>query len=1054
MTKPVFRTLIKIAIGLALLLFIAADLLILWVATGPRTLNTLTPYIEKAFTAEDGSYAMKINQTWLTLGSWRHPIDIRLHDVKVLTKEGAVFSSFPEIFIGLDLFALPMGKILPSSVTINQPAISLFQNEDKSINFGFGKSESLVPAPAEGQTPIPENKITAAPDATVPFAALLAPLLAPDNNSSLRSLHRVTIRGAAISITNVKKGAFFELVNANIKLRKRHGVLGLHVSGDIHYSDHQSHIAADMSLSRDMPTIDGSIRFQMLDPGALAKLFASNPAFGIFNAPLSGKADVSVDREGNIKKIAFSTDGGAGYIHSELLADSLAINALHAEGQLTNNANDIQIDVLSILMGKTTISGSGVVSLNNNDAAIRAHLIATNVPSSDVKLFWPPSLSPESRAWVLGNITDGTVPQAEARVNIQFGDLAKPVLPKEAVDASIALEGAAIRYLPDHPRITNVQGTIYVDGVGLTANIAGGSYMQSTKLSKGKLEIADLNADNPYIKVAFDADTTAKDVVSFLKLPRLQRAQRLGLNTDSVQGTAIAHGTVGFYFFAPTDAHGKSMEPDVYYSVIAEVKDFAQPGFLDKFDISGGTGTVFVDNKGVKFTGSGHVNGASASQAEVSYRFKPEEGFDTAIDVTATAPVESVPRFGYPALPFAKGTLGVKASLKLGPDVETATASINLADTVLDVKYLGWIKPDKEPAGIDIKSEKKNGVMNIPSFRITGQNADVEGSAALSKDFSSVERMSLQKAMLGKTNLTRLEYENTQTSVKIDAAGKSADLSGWLDQDEENSTFSFEHFPALQFKIDIAQLMLSKRGDMRGVKGEMRCDARLCSSANISGTVANNKNFDFRILKNPKGKRQVSLHATDAGAFLKAVGAFPNIEGGDLAITGNFDEGAQGSVLKGRATMTEYTVKKAPVLAKILSLASLTGVVDLMQGNGIRFSKLSAPFTLKNDVFTFRKVRAIGSSIGITTEGTMKFPKRTLDLEGTVVPAYALNNIVGKIPLVGGLLTGGDGGGVFAFSYTVKGTESDPEVSVNPLSILAPGFLRGLFEGADRDEEE
>jgi hypothetical protein len=62
-----------------------------------------------------------------------------------------------------------------------------------------------------------------------------------------------------------------------------------------------------------------------------------------------------------------------------------------------------------------------------------------------------------------------------------------------------------------------------------------------------------------------------------------------------------------------------------------------------------------------------------------------------------------------------------------------------------------------------------------------------------------------------------------------------------------------------------------------------------------------------------------------------------------------------------------------------------------------------------------------------------------------VVPAYTLNAVFGNIPLLGPLLTGEKGSGIFAATYRMKGKIENPDVTINPLATLAPGFLRGLF---------
>ena len=110
------------------------------------------------------------------------------------------------------------------------------------------------------------------------------------------------------------------------------------------------------------------------------------------------------------------------------------------------------------------------------------------------------------------------------------------------------------------------------------------------------------------------------------------------------------------------------------------------------------------------------------------------------------------------------------------------------------------------------------------------------------------------------------------------------------------------------------------------------------------------------------------------------------------------------------------------------------------------FSDLSAPFVLRQGTFEFKEARASGTALGFTANGKIFRHADVVDLEGTVIPAYALNSAFGRIPLLGDLFTGGEkGGGIFAAAYTMTGPIEEPVVSVNPLSALAPGFLRNVF---------
>ena len=116
-----------------------------------------------------------------------------------------------------------------------------------------------------------------------------------------------------------------------------------------------------------------------------------------------------------------------------------------------------------------------------------------------------------------------------------------------------------------------------------------------------------------------------------------------------------------------------------------------------------------------------------------------------------------------------------------------------------------------------------------------------------------------------------------------------------------------------------------------------------------------------------------------------------------------------------------------------------------MRGPGLGFSRLIAPFTLANNRLELRDARAFSPSLGLTAKGVIDLKAQRADVQGTIVPAYFFNSLLGNLPLVGKLFSPERGGGVFAASYQIHGPLEDPAVSVNPLTALTPGFLRGLF---------
>ena len=162
-------------------------------------------------------------------------------------------------------------------------------------------------------------------------------------------------------------------------------------------------------------------------------------------------------------------------------------------------------------------------------------------------------------------------------------------------------------------------------------------------------------------------------------------------------------------------------------------------------------------------------------------------------------------------------------------------------------------------------------------------------------------------------------------------------------------------------------------------------------------------------------------------------------------VKANFHDNEEHRPLVGNLIINEFHIINAPILAKLLTIATLTGALELLGGQGLPFDQLHAPFIYRDGKITLNKARASSFSLGLTLDGDINRNDGTADLKGTIIPAYVLNSFVGHVPVIGDILTGGDGQGVFAATYHAQGPLDDVTISVNPLTALAPGILRDLF---------
>ena len=263
-----------------------------------------------------------------------------------------------------------------------------------------------------------------------------------------------------------------------------------------------------------------------------------------------------------------------------------------------------------------------------------------------------------------------------------------------------------------------------------------------------------------------------------------------------------------------------------------------------------------------------------------------------------------------------------------------------------------------------------------------------------------------------------------------------------------------DDLPPMTVSTAIKAMWVSDQGRVANANVQMSHDDTKWQTMSIKGDVGAGKQFSMQIQPISPKQRSLKVASNDAGAVMRTFDVYSDLVGGKLDIDAAIDDEKDSQPISGIIHITDYNIVNAPALARLLNVAALSGILDVLQGEGISFSTLDAPFSLTDGLFEVNDARAYGSALGLTAKGQVDLDRSRLALEGTVVPAYALNSVLGNIPVLGWLVTGGEkGGGLVAFNFTMKGPTQDPSVSVNPLSALTPGFLRKLFDVFDDGSE-
>ena len=312
----------------------------------------------------------------------------------------------------------------------------------------------------------------------------------------------------------------------------------------------------------------------------------------------------------------------------------------------------------------------------------------------------------------------------------------------------------------------------------------------------------------------------------------------------------------------------------------------------------------------------------------------------------------------------------------------------------------------------------------------------------------SVQQISLPQVTLGQTDVA-VDWSRSPGGVDIAIKGQSLELQrvrDMLHARDEVATHEPKGAASVSRQSTRATIQLQnvlvKRGSLGYLNGRLEMIGERLASADL--TMGGGKGSTFRVTPAAQG-RTLFFYVADFGQLLTEAGWMDGLVNGYLHIEGKFNDTWANPPLEGTLKMGPFRLQRMTARRDI---GTLNSAIDGLSsaGNALQqFDSLSANLTKTGDLIQVRNGRTSGQSIGLTTQGVIDLAQDTARLNGVVVPAFALNNLLSNVPLLGTLLTGGKDGGLFAVSYQLYGPFGDLKTDVNMMSAMAPGALRDLL---------
>jgi len=676
-----------------------------------------------------------------------------------------------------------------------------------------------------------------------------------------------------------------------------------------------------------------------------------------------------------------------------MLSDETNIEQLDLVGQADFDSRQLNIDTGSLAFFDSTHSFNARLAVSNTNqiksAVWTSAMTGTLTPDQFLSL-WPVNAFGGARRWIDRSILSGDIRELTAGVNLDEAFFTAPALTEDRL--RLRLSGHEI------PVLLPKGGDILIaaDGIGPASEFL--------RLS-----------DNPPFEIA----------------------KRYNVVPDDLRG----QGDISIEVKRPLLEFFPREE--ILYQVDGNFTGVNAPFQLGRFEIT--DGAVKMDANRDRVIMSGPVN---IGPWRANMRWQETLGDIASLTqygVSGTVTSDVLDNLGLASRTWFDGSAAVLIEAEgVGKDIASATLDVDLTNSEISAERV-WMKPNGEAARLQGRLFRSSGGGYIlDDARIDGDGIDIRGRVELDAqrkakqiDLSNVQIASLIDGTV------RITPDRNIGQLGVDIQARFLDVSPWTEdlfaKRESNLDVPFV------LKGNIERLILDPTYTVTNSVVDFSHTGEVIETARLMALSDGNP-LKLALSTQETSKRQLVVEIPDASKAIAAFIGLNNTTGGQLVVNMNLPAAGEEGAITGEADMRNFRLTRAPAMAQLLSIASLTGLADTLTSGSMQFETFKLPFTMVGDDISIRDARLYGPALGMTADGDIDLDLRVMDFDGTLVPAYTANSILGDIPVLGDIFVQEKDGGLFALTYTVSGPFEQTEIAVNPLSALTPGFLRNIFK--------
>ncbi|MBV8104419.1 MAG: AsmA-like C-terminal domain-containing protein [Hyphomicrobiales bacterium] len=652
----------------------------------------------------------------------------------------------------------------------------------------------------------------------------------------------------------------------------------------------------------------------------------------------------------------------------------------------------------------------------------------------DVMRLWPQFINPDVRDWCSHNLHGGQI-QGTMLANWSAADLEamdkKRAVSRESVHGSFSSHDVGVDLMPGLPMMVSGEGSGQFTGRDFTVS-ADHAAMTLSPTRRIQADNLTFTVPDTTPRAIVDAQArahltgTADALADLLGREPLRKQAGLQIDPATVKGQAEGDLVLDLKL-------GKTAKPDdTQFHATGALSNLTLDKLIGEEKFEQASVTFEADRNTLKMAGDGQLFGA-ATHVDVG-RAAGDEGSAT---LTLTLDAAARAKRGL-NLGWLTGPLPIK--LKAPLSRASADVEMDLTPAGVDNPVPGVAKAAGKPgkATFQVKPAPEGGA-SLTNIAVDFGTALARGSADAAAD-GSILAVRLTQARISAGDDFKVDIVNTLNVVKATVRGSTLDARPFIRSLTASGSSSQPGGRDFDIDMKVASVIGANKQSINGLEFNLSRRGGEDRIALLRGRIGQGS-----VVANGAPGGSLRLASGDAGALMRFADLYSRMEGGNLDLTLS----ASGDSSEGKATVANFLLRDEPAFRRLVAAGETQAPGAEVDPSAVRFQKMTMAFERSPGVLDITDAVIYNANMGLTTEGRVNFARSEIDVSGTFVPAYSVNSVLNKIPLVGVLLGGGQNEGVIGISYRLRGPLSGPQLTINPLSAIAPGILRKIIGAVD-----